>query len=733
MRKVFMLIFTVVLGIVFLIGGQPSVYAQETDYDEFTLEEITVTAQKREENTQKVPIAMQVISAEEIKELGKNNLFEMLSSVSSLIIQKADDSVAISARGVSDTIGGGGQPSLSINIDGVTSNRRDTGTGMYDIERVEVLLGPQSTLYATASPGGVINVINASPKIDRYEASGSLEYGNFNLLHTEGAMNAPLGDTMALRAAFSTSVRDGYLSNGGEDEDSKSGRVKFLFKPNDRISAEITAELFNEGGNGYYGGVPSFANQDDVDNPWTGATFASLGYNDRDRKKIYANINWAMDLGTLTLTPARTKTYGEREQMASVGPPGMSADYSAQLRKDHIHENEFEVRMVSAEDFMFNWNVGYIWLEGKEGLIEVSDEYRETGVGQWANRVVYDTVTTLYGNITYPVTNHLRLTAGARRNDNAYDYDQEMSMLDRESGEYVYRRTIQKMDSPAPWDYRVGFEYDIGENSMAYGNYASSYRIVRKYRGLSKPENISAFTVGAKNRFFENKLQLNGAAYYYEYENYMTYTMISAWLVDLDGDFAVDRNETEDDSGAAQQGSGKMMGFDLDASAVITPQDRLDVSISYLESEWTDLFFDYDYNTVLDVVDGQYVWVDFPDKSYNGQPMFMSPPWTISATYNHNFNLANGGILTARLEARYQTAYKLTWLEDDYPKNYQETHHLANISAIYANPDGKWTLSGYIRNVFNYAEKLRYRSGRGYDTLWISDPRTYGVVLTVKY
>lgn len=733
MSKVLKSLLTGFIVLCFLFSGGTFVFAQDAT-DEFTLEEITVTAQKREENLQKVPISMSVISSEEIQELGKNDLNEILSTVSGAIIQKTDSSLGITIRGVGNVTTGNGQPGVSINIDGVTSNRQDSGSGLYDIERVEILYGPQSTLYATNSPGGVVNVITASPKLDAYSGSASMEAGNYNLLHTEGVMNAPLGNSVALRASFSSSVRDGYLTNGGEDEDSKSGRIRVLYQPNDVFSALLTGELFRDQGKGYFGGVEAFIDEDDVDNPWSANDVGSLGVNDQYRKKIYAEFNLDMPFANMTITPSYNKLTGYREQVASVGPPDVATETEVQYNWQDSYEKGLEVRMTNPEDFMFDWIVGFIYYDQLNDNNRKSLDYLETGVGEYMIQDVKEKIKSFYGNITYPFTDQLRVTGGIRKNDNDYFYDTTQSMASRtEAGVYTVQSKVQTTESPDSPDYKLGLEYDLNEASMLYGSYGSSYRNIQKYRSLGAPELLKAFTVGSKNLLFGNKLQLNGSVYYYMYQDYLAQSMLSVWLYDTDGDLVQDMDESADDSGASMQGDGRMYGIDIQANAILTEKDKLNLSVAYEKSEWTDMYFDYYYTETLTVVDGEYVWEDIVDQDFNGKPMTLTPDLTVNINYSHNFNLPNGGVLTGRIDARYMGDYRLTWKEEDYPYNYQESYHIEDLSAIYANSDGRWTLSAYVRNIFDYANKVRY-SARGVSrSLTIGDPRTYGAVLSIKF
>lgn len=112
----------------------------------------------------------------------------------------------------------------------------------------------------------------------------------------------------------------------------------------------------------------------------------------------------------------------------------------------------------------------------------------------------------------------------------------------------------------------------------------------------------------------------------------------------------------------------------------------------------------------------------------------MTPPWTISANYSHMFDLPNGGRIKAQLDTRYKSDYRMSWKENQYPWNYQEDCMITNFSTAYTSPDGNWTLSAYVKNIEDYAEKRAYFSpGGGAGVTTLGNPRTYGAVLSAKF
>lgn len=724
------------IGFCLLFGGVTSVCADDDNDNSgvFMLEEITVTAQKREENLQKVPISMNVLYSDDIQELGKNDLNEILSTVSGAIIQKTDDSLGITIRGVGNVTSGSGQPGVAINIDGVTSNRQDSGTGLFDLERIEILYGPQSTLYATNSPGGVVNVVTASPKLDGYYGSASLELGNYDLLHTAGMVNIPFNETVAVRASFTSSVHDGFLTNGGEDEDSKSGRVRILYQPNERFSALLTGELYRDQGLGYYGGVAAFIDENDVNDPWSANEIGSLGENDQTRKKLYAEFNLDTPIASIAVIPSYNTFEGYREQISIAGNPNTSTETETNYNWQDSYEKGLEVRLTNSEDFLFDWIAGFIYYDQRNNNDQRSLDYIDTGVGEYMIKDVVEEIKSFFANVTYPFTDDLRITGGVRFNDNDYFYDTTQSMASsEEEGAYTVESKVQTTESPDNPDFKLGFEYDLNEDVMLYGSYGSSYRTIQKYRSLGDPELLKAYTIGLKSTLFNNRVQLNGSVYYYKYQNYLAQSMLSVWLYDTDEDLVQDDDESADDSGASMQGDGRMYGIDLQADWIISGKDKVNLAVSYEKSEWTDMLFDFYYTETLEVVNGELVTVPILDEDFSGKPMTLTPDITINLNYSHNWDLPNGGSITGSIDTQYMGDYRLTWLEDDYPYNYQEAFHKENISAVYAHSDGKWTLSAYVRNLLDYANKVKYSTRGIQQTLTVGDPRTYGVVLTVKF
>jgi iron complex outermembrane receptor protein len=219
------------------------------------LQEIVVTAQHKEENVQSTPIAMSVYTADAVKQ---NNIVDMAGLAAfapDVNFSEAEGEPIITVRGISslDTTENG-DPAVAVNTDGFYVNRAyGLDASIYDIDRIEVLRGPQGTLNGRNAIGGAVNIVTAQPT-DTFAAYASISYGNYNALSTQGMVNLPISDTVQLRAAFLSVSHDGYRNNApqpdADDADNKSGRVELAFEPIENFKGLVTVQFTKEGGYG---------------------------------------------------------------------------------------------------------------------------------------------------------------------------------------------------------------------------------------------------------------------------------------------------------------------------------------------------------------------------------------------------------------------------------------------------------------------------------------------------
>ncbi|MFT4077589.1 MAG: TonB-dependent receptor [Asticcacaulis sp.] len=686
-----------------------AVHAQDSAPDTTRKDEIPVvivTADKSAKSVQKTSMAVSVVSGQEITQEGRTKIDDVLVNQPATIVQGAAKGFLVSIRGLGLSLPPQlGQGAVSTNYDGAYSGRAENASaGFYDLDRVEVLRGPQATLYGRSAIGGVVNVISKDPSLAGDSGYVAAELGSYNLGHLEGAFNTPLGDHVALRVAGAVVSRDGYLSNGHDDNVAQALRAKLLIKPSEDSKLILGAEATHIGGKGTGGAYVAPGVQEPDTDRYTDDVAA--GHQNVNYRKVWAAYTAKLGPGTLFIEPALQQTHG-----VSKGAFGGNIAWSADPLVNK--QKSLEVRYASEAGANWQWNVGYYHYDSHNqqkalaGACEDVDGnymyvpgYGYSGAGpgvqpsggcaypsaSWTPRDIlidYRNSFTdgLFGQVTVPLGTSFRVIAGLRAAE-----------------EKITGRNIadSNVDAVLPtskddhFDYRIGFESDVGATSMVYGTVNSGYRQGGyNFDGtLYEPEKMTAYELGSKNRFLDGRLQVNGDMFYYDYQAYqlvlftMTQTGPSIQVLTT----------------PAQE-----MGFEVEAQAKLSDKDTLYGSLVLLDSK----------------LKGDTVFKDAPFPN--------APKTTLKFGYSHVFTLGSGASLTPRIDLRgvdkqyvYPDQNPVTDIRD-----VQKAYSTGDISLLYRAPSGAWSLNAYVKNVNDAIIKQSFFFGYAQ----LSAPRTYGLVL----
>ncbi len=331
------LTFTLLATPAFAQTAEPTAAADEADNG--GLEEIVVTAQRKEESAQKAGIAISVVSPDAIIEQGITQATQLGQLVPSLQVQTGGGaSSSLFIRGVGNfTVNGYSDPAVAVNYDGVYLGRPTSFSGLfYDLERLEVLKGPQGTLYGRNATGGAINILPAKPKLGELSGNLTAGYGNYNAFTAQGAINLPMGENGALRISGSVNERDGYLTDGTSDDVAQALRVQMAAELTPSLNVRIGADYSHTGGKGpgsSYLGFYSFTGGQYVFNPAPASLTPDIGlfdprsqayrqtlfvgtqrrtappleditFQDNEYFGVNAEVNWETSIGTFTVLPA---------------------------------------------------------------------------------------------------------------------------------------------------------------------------------------------------------------------------------------------------------------------------------------------------------------------------------------------------------------------------------------------------------------------------------------------
>jgi iron complex outermembrane recepter protein len=736
MKKYLFIVLTLAIGLGLSLGDISLVKAQGTaPEEEFTLEEITVTAQKREQALQKVATTVEAISGDVLTQMGSKDLQDALKNMSNVLVSPVGEEMTVVIRGMdNDSMPGDSFSQVAVTVDGSFSNSWGVGTtGMYDMQRVEVLAGPQGTLYSRNSSGGVVNMISNDPNAKDALASGSVEMGNYSLVNFQGVINAPITDKLAIRGAFVSTLHDGYSDNGTNDQDDRSLRLKLGYYPTDTFSAILTYEYTKIGGKSQGNGYAPFEDQDDVEDPWHSNTNGDLFVANTQTNRWYMNMVWDTAIGSLTFLPSWSDTYRHEIQSGwiwSDGSFGMrsndpTATHAGEGREHFVSpqdESSYELRMASKEDSFLTWVVGLYTYEREWNDKIYHEEYAYNGVqypstettASWGTKGSKSEAA--FGNLTFPVTDAFRLTGGIR-----YTKEDETQYGEARGPGVPPGTFVSSEYKSSHTDWKAAAEYDLGANSMLWADLSTGYKVVR---GSSADQSLMSYQLGAKNRFLDNKLQLNATGFYYDYTNFDVGRVGSMY------DTTTIPGETITYNGSGI-GDATLYGLDLSTNYLLTSQDRVNFSLSYLHAAVEQVIITYTYQ-------GQQSPMFPPVTVDAGKPLNNAPEWSIVLGYEHRFDLASGATITPAFNARYTSEYYLEFYPDqsnvppgmDVNKvNTQTAHYTVDANINYSHYTGKWNFNAYIKNITNYAEKNGFMRG----DLRLGYPMTYGGVLSVNF
>lgn len=685
--------------------AQSAAPAGEADTDSSGgLADIIVTASKRSENLQKAPSAVSVVGGDRIADSGLVDATQLSKIVPGLVIGRQGANAVLFLRGVGQTSSTpAAQPGISLNIDGVYVPRELGGATMFDLERVEVLPGPQGTLYGRNSAGGAINLVTRKPGRE-FAAEGFAEVGNYGLVHTFGAVDVPVAESLAVRAAVDVNMRDGYLSNGANDADSLSGRISALYEPGSGVSALLQYTYLRQGGVGMAymakGGDkgPPFGSTSD---PWFNS-FPNDDLSYRYRGHIVTG-NVGIDLSD-NITLNYIANYSQAKLEHRLQFFGTLHNRYPQSLKQYSQE----LRLANDGTGRLKWLAGLFWYKA-ESLADVNLSipggppivfvHFGNKLDSWA----------AFGQATYSISDAFRLTVGGRYSSDKFDGEgSQVAVFPPPAVSQTYAAALRKGRA----DWKIGVEYDAAPQSMLYltaqsGYLQGGFTQVDIRSTLPKtfdPVKLIAFTGGAKNRFLDNRLQINNEIFYYIYSDYQTQTV------------GIDQNTNLTAFLIRNAPKTVIYGNQLDVTYNATDNTDLNVSVAYLHSEITKGFSPPSTPAPAGF------------NSFKGYEMVNAPKWTINGAIEQRFPLGNGGKITARVSSTYNSGYWTVFTQEAYTRQKSFTKTDANLT--YYAPEERWYLGAWIRNMENTA--TYFGTGQpsfdgSFVPTFIDAPRTYGL------
>jgi iron complex outermembrane receptor protein len=671
-------------------------YAQEETSDSAGIEEIIVTAQRREENLQDVPISVSAFTAEQMAARGTNDISRLEGQVPGFTFGRSGSDARPAIRGVrTENVGVNGDTTIGFFIDGVYQSRASQATtGFVDIERVEVQRGPQGTLYGRNTFGGNIVISSAKPSLEGYFGGIDLTVGENGRFRTDAFVNAALSDMVAIRIASSYEKSDGYVKNVNPlgnnlfDDDNRYVRGSLLLQPNDAFSALIKFDYSRRVGAGgsafgyklagsyfdvasrqqLYNATPVFGlntrggNRDGVNDALPGSAVATsdLGVPifaagdpytiDTDQKTILDlenkawTANLAYDFGSVTLKSITGYTdFGAiRTSDTDFSANQIGVDFQDTRAKTFSEELQL---LSSDTESALTYVLGTYYFKDKLTGVFINEQFSRiirnvtpnlnlaaNGGGFYDQQRAETESFAAYAQASYAITEQLKFTAGVRHTSDKKDFAfaNANAILPTAGTPPVPQGTAITLGTgpipnsafgtegaatnctyttfPPPrsgfqclasnttiltgatYDtkkfnkttWRAGLDYQLSDDNLMYASVSTGFRSGGFNSGQGpaalqptfNPETVIAYEIGSKNRFADNTIQINLAAFYNNYKGLQEQRQVPVGATTL----------------SIIENSGKARSYGAEAELIWQPVDALQIgaTFAYLNAKYTE-------------------------------------------------------------------------------------------------------------------------------------------------
>ena len=644
------------------------------------IEDIVVTAERRETTLQDTPVSVTAMSGETLNAIGIRNLEDFQFFVPGVSI--TNDALAIvNIRGIgTSAFGVATDPSSTVHYDGVYIPRPTTSyQDLYDVERIELLRGPQGVLFGRNSAGGTL-LITSRPPTDQLEGTLALTVGNYDRLTLSGTISGPLGDGVRGRLTVLRNRRDGIYRDPVtgrryQNDDNYAARATVAFDPSDGLEIVLRADYSREDETGY----PSVREQYPQEFRDAGAfiprnrrelALNTRPVNDVEAWGLSATVNY--DLGGTTL---RSISAYRGSRVAQV----LDVDSTTLFLRDIAFDERSrsftqELQLLSDSGDRLRWILGAFYLnERGSDQIQIIEPARRLAIPERNVTNAY----ALFGQATYSLTDAFRLTAGLR-----YSYEEKNFGFQVFVGD-VLVDGARPSDSWSSFTPRLVAEYDVTDDVLAYASASRGFKSGGFQLGDGRPflpESLWSYELGLKSYFFDRRLRLNIGGFYYDYTNLQVVEYVNGVAT------------------TTNAGQATITGAEIELTARPSRNLSINSSLAYLDARY-DVFFDQGV-------------------SLAGNRLPNAPEWNLTFGVQYDIDLGEMGRLSLRGDAAYRSRVFFKANNDRLFSN--DGYVLVNSRISLAMPGEHWEIAIFGRNLTN----TRYATYRtvGTDTTGISNP-----------
>jgi iron complex outermembrane receptor protein len=724
-----------VTGTILMLGVATPSVAQETGAAQDTSEpEIVVTAAKRTERLQDVPIAVSVVGGEALARSRVTTSDDLVTKVPNLQLTATvgDNTPIFALRGISmsDFSLNQASPVATYYDEVYKGNFAFLGVALFDLERVEVLRGPQGTLYGKNTTGGAVNFISRAPVLGQMNGYIGAGIGNYNRYEANGAVNVPLGDKAAARLAFTFARADGWFKNqvpGAPDLASVREygiRASFLVEPSDNVRFTLRASTSYQNPRNY--GI--FAQPEAVHRPGLGRREIEANVTERRRARTYSialtgefEINDQLSVTSITSwDKGRLSFYEDTDGTAGQLLEIPFVDRASQIAQD--------LRLTSETGGPFDFILGVYFNREKvfnrttfelgkdvdsDGLPGVTDA--DCAIGFPFGCLIensFDQVKksyAVYTDVKLEISEALTARGGLRfTRDTGRQIDFESNAFGP-NGVFVTNlipRSSLKFTTNN-LSGKIGFDYKLSDGNLLYAHYSRGYR-ARSFNAqaffdpseltIAEPEEVNAFELGAKTQFAGRNGTLNFALFYYDYRNQQ--------FINVDPDTAAQT--------LLNIPKSRILGAEMEFAYRLGRALSVRLGAGLLDTKIR-----------RGVVSG----VDV-----SGNRLSNAPSLTVTAGADLTIAEGNWGKVSVHPDVSYASAQYFEVV--NVPRLRQEGYALLSGHIDYQSPDGNWTASLWAKNLTNefyFTSRIDLLNGFGFDYNHIGAPRTYGGTVQLRF
>ena len=728
---------------------------EEQQKKEAMLEKITVTAQKRTQSIQEVPISIATLSGEKFESLfsGGGDILELAVRVPGLYAESSNGRVAprfyIRGLGNTDFDLAASQPVSIVMDEVVMENVVLKSFPLFDVQQVEVLRGPQGTLFGRNTTAGIIKFDTVKPTQD-FEGYAKAGFGSYGTMNFEGAVGGGLTDDLSGRISVLSQERDDYIDNGFTDQkdalggfDEKAWRAQLLYQPSDDFSAllnvhgrelEGTASIFRA--NVFDKGSNDLNENYDRETVWYDSNLNGNGADNNPQEYegfgSSLKLSYAFDNLELTSITAYEEadgySLGDVDGGSGVGETAYPAPIPftavTQDNLDDLEQFTQEVRLASNTTDALNWQVGAFYFDSSFSVTSIDGFYGATTVFH------ENTTWAVFGQSSYQINDKLNVTGGIR-----YTHDEKSLRVGDQNVDgfalVIGAASIQDYDPIDVDDGQVSFElsanYELSDSASLFARYANGFRAQTiqgrdvAFEGspsVADAETINSVEVGFKSDLLEDTLRLNAAAFYYTIDD-MQFSAIGGG-----NNFTSLVN--------ADEGVG--YGYEIDVQWLATDQLTLTGGYSYNHTEIKDDTLtaqpcgssaDFAGNcTVLDPrLDGNVAIVD-------GNPFPQAPETIFNFTARYTIPVGDAGEVFLFTDWAFQGETNL-FLYDAVEFTTDDNFE-GGVRIGYENYEHNYTIALFGRNI---TDEDNVKGAIDFNNLTgiINEPRIWGVEAKISF